>query len=365
MPESGAVKDGMETTKPEPSIEQAQVSQGLKKSWGGYAFLGLVIVLVLYGIYLFQIKPLLTMRLSPHQSLAPDSPPIELTSFQIRENSKDLIPQNVAVAGDSICVSFADDPVILVYSSGLKRLGELHLDRFSVITPTAIAVTDSQLIVADTIKGLVSVLDRDGDYVSSVAWYPGKTVRLRPIQLATDGRLLTVVDTRAAQVAVISLISEQPFYDFLELMDLIPGEDRSHITAPTAATITPEGSIWIGDASGTAMIYSPTGDFVSELEKPTRTRITHPVAFAVASLASESNSASFTKEKQWQPEQIRVHLLDRGSGKVYVYDLMGRLKLVYPQDRDLKEPTSIAISSARRQIFVTESGSRSVTVFGY
>jgi sugar lactone lactonase YvrE len=60
-----------------------------------------------------------------------------------------------------------------------------------------------------------------------------------------------------------------------------------------------------------------------------------------------------------------VHLLDKTTGKVYVYDLSGCLKLVYPQDRDLRQPTSIAINSLRREIFVTESATRSITVFGY
>jgi hypothetical protein len=226
------------------------------------------------------------------------------------------------------------------------------------------------------------VFDRDGGYVNSVAWYPGRKARLRPTQLATDGRLLTVIDPKAAQVAVISLITFQPFYDFLELIDLIPGEDRTHLQTPTAAIIAPEGSIWIADQSGRGLIYSPTGDFVNELEPPTKTRITSPVAFAVAfsdagagkvvigyDVLRRDNEATVRPQDVLtniqQPDQIRMHLLDKASGKVYVYDLTGCLKLVYPQDRDLQQPTSIAINSSRRQIFITESGTQSITVFGY
>jgi sugar lactone lactonase YvrE len=352
----------METTQVPPETTSPRLAKRESRNWGGIILLVLVSVLVLYGVYLFQLKPMLSMRLPQHQPLPPDSPPVLLTSFQVREGGKDLSPQNIAVGRDSIYVSFIGESLIQIYSPTLKQIGSLHLDKPAAIIPTAIAVTDSQLIVADTIKGLVAVFDRDGDYLNSVAWYPGRYVRIQPTQIATDGKLLTVVDPKAAQVAVISLVNQQPFFDFLELMDLIPGEDHSRLREPSAACITPEGSIWIGDASGKAAIYSPTGDFVNELEQPNLTKITAPIGFAVA---DGSKSVTSGSTAHWKPDLIRVHLVDKTTGKVYVYDLSGRLKLVYPQDRDLSQPTSIAINSERREIFITESATRSITVFGY
>jgi len=352
----------METTQTQPETASPRLAKRESRNWSGIILLALATLLVLYGVYLFQFKPMLSQRLPQHQPLPLDSPPVLLTSFQVREGGKDLTPQNVAIGHDSIYVSFVGESLIQVYSPSLKQLGSLHLNRPAVIIPTAIAVTDSQLIVADTIKGLIAVFDSDGEYVNSVAWYPGRSVRIRPTQIATDGKLLTVVDPKAAQVAIISLVNQQPFLDFLELMDLIPREDHLFLREPSAACIAPEGSIWIGDASGKAAIYSPSGDFVNELEQPKLTRITTPICFAVA---DGSKSAAQVSQDRWQPDLIRVHLLDKTTGKVYVYDLSGRLKLVYPQDRDLRQPTSIAINSLRREIFVTESATRSITAFGY
>ncbi len=354
----------MEATKEQSEPTVSHLTKRASRSWGGLVFLIAVSLLVLYGIYAFQIKPLLSMRLPRHEPLAPDAPPVELTSFQVREGGKDLTPQCIAINGDSIYVSFADDPVVLIYSTNLARLGALHLDKPSQVIPHAIAVTDSQLIVTDTTKGIVAVFDHEGDYISSAAWYPGKQLRILPIQLSTNGKLLTVIDAKAGQVAVISLIVEQPFYDFLELMNLIPKDDRSRLPKPTAAAIAPEGSFWIGDSTGKALIYSPTGDYVNEIEQPTRTKITMPIAFAAARNSS-SAGASIGAAGHWQPDQMRMHLLDGATGKVYVYDLTGRLKLVYPQDRVLQQPTSIAINSTRREIFITERNNRSITVFGY
>jgi hypothetical protein len=375
---SGISELTQETAQTQPETLPPPLARRQLRPLGGIILVVLASFAVLYGLYLFQFKPMLSMRLPKHQPLPLDSPPTELTSFQVRANGRVMTPQNVADGGDSIYLSFVEQPIVQIYSKTLKLLGSLQLDKPAPITPTAIAVTDSQLIVADTIKGLVAVFDRDGGYVNSVAWYPGRKVRLRPTQLATDGRLLTVIDPKAGQVAVISLITFQPFYDFLELMDIIPGEDRTHLRAPAAAIIAPEGSIWIADQSGRGMIYTPTGDFVNELEQPTKTNITSPVAFAVALSATDAEAHEGLRRDNIErvkpqevltyvpkPEQIRIHLLDNGSGKVYVYDLSGRLKLVYPQDRDLQQPTAIAINSTRRQIFITEGGTQSITVFGY
>lgn len=330
-----------------------------KPNWGGLILLAAACLLVLYGIYVYQLKPLLSMRLPDHQPLPLDSPPVQLTSFQVREGGKDLTPQNVVCGRESVYVSFVEEPLIQVYSARLKRLGLIRLDRPAPVTPVSLAVTDSFLVVADTLKGLLAVYDHSGEYVNSVAWYPGRKVRIYPSQIATDGNLLVAVDRRAAQVAVISLVTQQPYYDFLELMNLIPGDDRTHLREPATACITPEGSFWLGDASGKGMIYSSVGDFVNELEPPKQTRITTPISFAVAGIHTKDST------RQWDPGSVRIHLLDQTTGKVYVYDLSGRLKLVYPQDHSLRQPTSIAINSQRREIFIVESSTRSIVVLGY
>jgi hypothetical protein len=324
------------------------------------------IALVVYGLYLYQFKPMITMRLPQHQPLAIDSPPLALTSFQVRAGGEDLVPRSVAFGGDSVYICFAGKPLIQVYSSNLKLLGSFELDRPATVFPVTIALTDSQLVIADTAKGLIAIYDRDGDYLNSVAWYPGRKTRIKATQLSTDGKILTAVDQSLRQISVISLVKQQPYYDFLELIELIPGEDRMRLPNPSCAAIAPEGSIWIGDSSvGKAFIFSPAGDFVQELEQPVRAKITNPVDCAVAYYANETHPAISSGKSDWQPDQVRMHLLDKGTGKVYVYNLSGRLTLVYPQDRALLGPTSIAINSTRREIFITESGNRSVTVFGY
>lgn len=356
----------MDTTTQEPKVEPVVKPNRNRRQRGGLIILGMAVALVAYGLYVYQFKPMVTMRLHQHAHLAIDTPPVELTSFQIRAGGRDIIPRCVAFSRDTVYVSFVDEPLIQIYSKQLKLLGSISLDKPATILPVVIATTDSQLIVADTIKGLVAVFDHDGDYISSAAWYPGRKTRIKATQLSTDGKLLTVVDPHVKQVAVISLIQLQPYYDFLELIDLVPGENRSLHISPSCATVTPEGSIWVGDsAAGKAYIFSPVGDYVNELEQPMRAKIIDPIDFAVAFYGDGAMPEIRSDRPEWQPDQVRVHLLDKATGRVCVYDLTGRLTLVYPQDRALSRPSSIAINSSRREIFITESGTQSITVFGY
>ena len=355
----------METTTEQPII-QFLPKRDKRRSFGGVVFLIATMFLVAIGIYYYQFRPMLTMRVPEHQPLPIDSPPVELTSFQIRADGQDLTPNSIAICHDSIFVSFCNKSLIQIYSRNLKLVNSISLAEPGIVTPVAIAVTDSQLIVADTLKGLIAVYDHDGRYISSVAWYPGRKIRVRPIHLATDGSLLAFVDAQTKQVTIVSLIERQPYYDFLEMTDVIRSDSRARLNSPSCALIAPEGSIWVGNTEpGKGLIFSPTGDFQNEIEQPAITKLSSPADFAVADFSTTVAKGRTPSPKHLQPSQIRIHLLDKVTGKVCVYDLTGKLTLVYPQDRNLNQPTAIAISSRLRQIFISESENRSITVFGY
>jgi len=227
-------------------------------------------------------------------------------------------------------------------------------------------VTESLLIVSDSGKGLIAFYDRDGYYRNSVTWYPGKQIHIHPVQISSNGKLLTFVDPLAKQVGVVSLITQEPFYSFMELLELLPGTDHQHITAPCAATISTDGSFWVGDiGSHKIAILTPAGDFANYADEPQKTPISQPCDFALQVYQNEHASIVEASDNGGDRSLIRTHVLDRSAGKVFVYDQEGHLKLVYPQDRRLANPTSIAIDSSQRVIFVTEVATRSVTAFGY
>jgi hypothetical protein len=315
------------------------------------AILALVVTFVGYGLYRYQIRPAITMKLPGHESQPIDTPPLELTSFQIRLDGQDVVPTALAVKGDSLYVAFAEVAAIQIYGSDLRLLKTIRLDRPRSVVPSAIAVTDSLLIVADSAAHQVLLYDREGDFLTFIEWYPGKNQRLSPAALSSNGRLLAVLDDSLNQIAMISLIDEQPFYTWLELLAVVPADSTSRLIQPRFALIAPDDNLWVGEIDR-IRLFSPEGKALREAEPPPRTRIVRPIDAAIAPNLADSTLT-------------RIHVVDRVAGKVFAYDTAGDLRLVYPRDRALQRPSAITVDAIRRVIYLTENETASITAFGY
>jgi hypothetical protein len=321
--------------------------------WLGYALLAAAILFLVAGVYIYLIHPALMRSIPEHQPQLLDEPPLELTSFSVRFAGEDLTPQCLELSGDSLFVSFAAQSLIQIYSQDLDLLKSFRLDTPAMLQPTAMALTDSLLIVADTVLGTIAVFDRDGYYLSSASWYPDHATRLKPVHLATHNGMLYATDMTRHSVTTISLFKREPFFDFLELLSVYPIKSTSPITFPTCAEATANGNLWIGDAQPGGVFIVGSGDSAATLaQKPSINRIVMPCDIFILNSSPDATAT-------------RVHVLDRVAGKVFVYDLEGKLRLVYPRDRELHRPTGIAIDSNSRHIFVAESETREITVFGF
>ncbi len=321
--------------------------------WIGYAILASVVLFVLSGLYVYLIRPALAKEIPAHSALPLDSPPLELTSFEIRTAGEDLTPQRLAISGDSLFVSFSGKSFIEVYSSKLQLLKTIRLDNPATLHPTAIVLTDSLLIVADTLLGTIAVFDRDGFYLNSASWYPDRLTRLKPVHLTVHDRFLYATDMARHRVAKISLFKDEPFFDFLELISIYPSQLSSAVTLPLCAAVAPNGNLWIGDGQpGGVFLCTDEVKFEIAAEKPVKSRIVMPSEIAIQTFPGDSAAS-------------RIHVLDRVAGKVLVYDIEGKLRLVYPRDRNLHRPTGMVIEPRSRHIFVAENETREITVFGY
>jgi hypothetical protein len=329
-------------------------------------FLLLIVAAISYALYIYQFKPLLTMKLPEHQPLPVDTPPQQLTSFQVRENGDLLTPLNTVTLGDTLCVSFAGRSMLYLYRSDLTLLAKVDLNHPEPVVPTSMAVSDSFLIVADSAKQAFAVYDHDGDYLTSSAWYPNQSGRINPLSISAGNGVLALTDWKSRRTALISLINRQPFYTFLELIKLIPNPSMVALPGPSCALMTPDSNIWVGDRTlHRAFIFAPNGRVARQLEEPRLSSITAPIDFAVVWDAPAQAVVEGGAPASGDLSAARVHMLDRDAGKVFVYDLSGKLTLVYPRDRKLNSPTSINIKPSQRLIFVTESATQEITIFGY
>lgn len=321
--------------------------------WLGWTILASAVLFVAFGFYRYQVKPAISRDIPPHTKVPVDEPPLELTSFQVRFGGEDLTPKCLEISGDSLFVTFAQQSLIQIYSSNLELLESFRLERPAILQPTSMLLTDSLLIAADTALGSIAVFDRDGYYLNSASWYPDHKTRLKPIYLAEQGGFLFAIDLTKHAVAKISLLKQEPFYDFLELIAILPEAANHALKFPTCAAAAPDGKLWIGNSEpGGVFLLDQEAGVMREAEHPPVTKVGIPVDIAFCKVADAGGTT-------------RVHVLDRIAGKVLVYDLEGKLRLVYPRDRELHAPAGIAIDALTRHIFIAENDTREITVFGF
>jgi EAL domain-containing protein (putative c-di-GMP-specific phosphodiesterase class I) len=258
------------------------------------------------------------------------------------------VPAAIAVYSDTVYISYLGRSFLNLYSGDLEFLKQIELERPEPVSPTDLVVAESLLVIANVEKQAFAVYDHEGYYLSSCAWYPGKEERISPLHLSANLGMLILTDSQRKRVAMISLVDQPPFYSFLELTKSIPTEARPSFPAPTCAFLTPDSNVWIGDRElAKGFVARPDGRLLTELEQTELSRISHPCDFAYSEWDYRMTRAALSAANL---ANGRVHMLDRGAGKVFVYDLSGNLTLVYPQDRRLRNPLSIAVNISSLQV---------------
>ena len=162
--------------------------------------------------------------------------------------------------------------------------------------------------------------------------------------------MLTLADAASGRIAQISLIDHPPFYKFLELVRTFP-QGPVPLQPALCGLTMPDSTIWIG-IEGAILVVDRQGRVRDQLAGSRHTALQRPVDMALQNPGSGGTL-------------LRVHVLDRASGKVFVYDANGKLTLIYPRDRELEQPTMIAFNRGRRHIYIGEASSSQITVFGY
>ena len=316
---------------------------------GGKLFLILVLALIGYAIWMYQLRPYFAAQVPEHQALLLDLPPLELSSLEVREGGELLVPNLVACGGDTLYLGFAGAGQLHLYNDNLQPLGKLNLPQLPGLRPTALAISDSFLIVGDSGLGCFAVCDRDGYQRAAIYWYPD-SVAVKPLHLSAGFGKLSLCDAASGRLVQISLMNRPPFFSFLELVQSL--SSKKLVGSPaTCSMLMPDSSIWIGFRKGAAIVSS-NGTIENRFEGSTYTPLQEPVDFAL----QNANSP---------PALQRVHILDRAAGKVFVCTTAGEVTLIYPRERKLESPTAIALNPGRRHIYIAEAGRSSVTVFGY
>ena len=130
-----------------------------------------------------------------------------LRSVELHDGPNILQPMRLQVVGDSVFVVYKGIPRIDIYDLELERVGSIPLIHPEPVTPSAFAVNDSQMVVADHTRGAIIVYDRAGGFIESFGMLPDSRTRLSPLALTHFQGVAYVADMSLKRVLAISTAS--------------------------------------------------------------------------------------------------------------------------------------------------------------
>lgn len=276
----------------------------------------------------------------------------------------DLEPSRLQVRGDTLYVAYNGLPRIDAYNFQLQRLSSLQLKAPEQILPTAFAITDTSIVVADHGRGVVAVFDRQGEYQNSFDTLPDGKTKLQPIALVAFQGTAYVADMASRRVLAISLNDVPNITEAGELILTIPPTGTPATGFPSALHVTPDGRLLIGDAAQSEVgVYACEGSRIYGFEPvPDLVRLA-PQGFAYDRVVdvAKQNEGSF--DPSGVRAQGRLHLVDGYNGKIHMFDPLGVYLGTYPTETRLAGPAGIAADASGDYLFIADPPTRRILVY--
>jgi len=291
--------------------------------------------------------------------------PVLQSSLVFGENEH-LNPVKLLFRFDTLYVSYSGMAQIDMYTPDLVKVGSIPLNDPVPVFPTDFFVADSELFVCDHAKGVIVVYTRDGEFKESYGTLPDNTTQLRPFALIYLGGVLYVGDAGQRQVLAISMADAPGITETGELILTIPGDDIHPIQFPAALEITPDGRMVIGDAGkGRVDVFTCDGRFIYSFDSlPTQPPLM-PQGLAMDNIVDPSLQDSASFDPSGLRSLGRIHVVDAGTGKIHMFNPVGKYIASYPDGKPLQKPSDIAIDKTRRYVYVAESGTGRILLYRY
>lgn len=298
-----------------------------------------------------------------------DEAPVFITSIPLGRDGQVYRPYCLAESGDSLFVVYAEQSFIDIYDRDFQQLSSIHLEGLEGGLISALAVDNNTLYVADLRGKEIRVHRRGGEFIESYKWLPDAATRIVPHALALRDGILYVTDVANRRLHAISISPIPGLREQGELLfSTAPGSGgKAGFEYPSCVAVTPDGRMLISDLSaGAVYVFGCDGRFGG-----TFISAAPPAKFAPAGIAFDnlpSPSLLEQSKKSFDPsgllQQGRVHVVDRSSRSVRVFDATGKAVLSYGADR-LGIPNGILIQVARRLIFIADTQQGCLFVYKY
>jgi sugar lactone lactonase YvrE len=276
----------------------------------------------------------------------------------------DLEPSRLQVRGDTLYVSYNGLSRIDAYNFQLQRLSSLELKAPEQILPTAFAITDTSIIVADHGRGVVAIFDRQGHYRTSFDTLPDGTTKIQPIALVALQGVAYVADMTSRRVLAISLNDIPDITEAGELILTIPPTGSAALGFPSAVQVTPDGRLLIGDAARAEIaVFACEGSRIYGFESiPDLPRLA-PQGFAYDRVLDATRQDESSFDPSGVRAQGRLHLVDGYNGKIHMFTPLGVFIGSYPPENRLAGPTGIAADATGEHLFIADPPTRRILVY--
>ncbi|PLX88716.1 MAG: hypothetical protein C0618_03670 [Desulfuromonas sp.] len=283
----------------------------------------------------------------------------------------------------------------LIQQEKVEALKTFPKFQYSIRTersPQALAAASGKLYVSYQRLNMVDVLDYQGVRLKFFDPYPKGPINA--VSLATDRwNNLYLVDARNHSILVFD--EELTFQSFFPPDRMNPA-DVASVNVPSGITIN-RSNVYVADmGSSMAKSFMMDGNFVLAVPGTGKTEREpwHPIDIEITDdgriLVSDLKNRNISvfncignfahefaipegRDRLQLPGGLaidsegRVHVLDRGSQKIFVYDNYGRFLFTYGLTGEgplrLKSPMGIAIDKEKNLIFIADSGNRKIDVW--
>ncbi len=246
-------------------------------------------------------------------------------------------PVWVYVYNDRVYVSYyGEDRVEFLTPEG-KKAGDI-LTRITKAAgrPEGMVQTGDRLLVADYHNGGIGLYTEKGRLVDAFYETPDKR-RIKPVGVTVRDRVFYITD-----------VSTNGWFaagdDGVFLTEIKGDTSENRLEFPYGIVVSDDGRVIVTDPPGNRIkVFTCAGWTVGDL--PTaEVGMKNPQGIAIDGLG-------------------RIHVVDNGTGCVFVYDNKGRFMFTYSEG--LKNPSTVAVDHKTRVIYITDTGNGRISVWGY
>lgn len=261
-------------------------------------------------------------------------PPRQLGTIDLAPGLK---PAWVYNWGDSLYVDYFNGNNVDIFSFDGTKKGEFNNAGLKGTgSPQGMGIIGKRLLIADYLNKALVVFSPTGQYQESFANLPDKTEFI-PVGVAVYNRVFYITDKKSEGWLAIG--------DDGVFINLVKGQDeKTRLLFPYGLVVTEDGRVIVTDPKGGQIkVFACAGWYAYDFPV-TEAGLKNPQGIAIDGLD-------------------RIHVVDNGSNRVFVYDNRGRYMFKY--GRSLEEPSTITVNRKRRLIYIANTEKGNIQVWGY